>query len=1280
MKAFLKSSEGIFVLRPKITTLGRHEDSDIILKSPNVDDRHAAIEFKESENVFVLRDFNSAQGTFVNDCHIQNAAVKISPGDVLRFGSSRTGFELMVESASQEKVSCPPVMRRAAWPGLLQIVTETATSPAAASQFPFLQSHPLPHASSSWTYGASGTSPHPPLRKRPINAWGRVVASPSFAPSSFSRPPTDTLGNGTAAGPLSSTHYTDSPPKDKDELVTKTENEASRLSSHEGESSRKDAVISNLQDELAVVTEKMVEALARKEAVFNQKLQTLGQDVEAKTEEIKALKERVSYLQQNTSEVLCHSLSERDLQIAHWKQEIENLKKNNSLTSGLVTSLQKDVTSKEQKIQQLKTDAEKLRREIREKDSQLAHVSAQRVAELELQVKRAEEEIQKGRAEQGTLTKRLAEKAKAAEELQKECERKSQQLQEMRRRERLAKSDLEAADVQAQHFRSQIIESLFSQLPEMSVSDQQIMEKISEIKGSTQGVFQMEKLPREEIHLKTSKEEAITEQFELLKESLDGLQTFLKTSYCSSSLRKEVCSLQNLCLTPPVSWIQSSAAEVLCSLLSWVDAVERLLLDVGLDISDSEKGMTFYMKKLLNNHLNTTGKLQMVQTQLRMAEESQHSLLWEKMNEVKAGLQKEFQDKEQMFLNRVKVLEETAGQEKEKLNNLIEKEKKKVQDLKTQMGQLAEVTKHKTELEEALNAKLIDTLESLEETERRKVVAEEKLTIWEKRLKSLESEKEIQKQKHQEEFAEYKEQIKQHSRTIVAMEGRLSEAAQYLKKVKEENLRLRQQIEEMQRESSKSKPSILQEVSKPSVSQEVSKPSISQEFSVPLVSQEVSKPSVSQEVFMPSRSQEVSCTKGDYFFMMEKLASARQEVLSKHTIILELKKELSEAKARMSDIIGELSEKQKMELEQKRSLVLSQAQELNHLQEKLYEMSKLVDRKDANLNSANEELRNSREKLKELKAEVQRKASLLEKSVQHKSSQTNSTLPEGSPATRKVSALDLADMGAKCKGYRHEETILRQKDALTELRERIKVLERSRPLGFKEKTVEPLIVLKKDLTEKSDRKTEKEHELSLVTSLNANKLQNSICSMDPNVAIERTAKLEMADALDLSENMYLTLIRDLSSLLDTKELLGMQTVKHLPHDEREKVGLLRQKDLEGLFDKVRRLKNRLERKEELLKEYEKDVGKFRTNTLSLQTCQAEMAKLADRIYQEAEENTLLKEALERTKVQLIQEKKLNRVLKQHKAAVKKKLFPENQKMPERPVEACKKRTHCSASA
>lgn len=78
-------------------------------------------------------------------------------------------------------------------------------------------------------------------------------------------------------------------------------------------------------------------------------------------------------------------------------------------------------------------------------------------------------------------------------------------------------------------------------------------------------------------------------------------------------------------------------------------------------------------------------------------------------------------------------------------------------------------------------------------------MAEEKLTVWEKRLKSIENENEMQKQKHQEEITEYKEQIKQHSKTIVDLENKFVEAVQKLKAAKEENAKLQKQIEGQQR-------------------------------------------------------------------------------------------------------------------------------------------------------------------------------------------------------------------------------------------------------------------------------------------------------------------------------------------------------------------------------------------------------------------------------------------------------------------------------------------------
>ncbi|NXN76453.1 FHAD1 protein, partial [Himantopus himantopus] len=109
MRAFLKGSEGCFQLKPRTTTtIGRHEGADVVLQSTGVADHHAALEFAAWDNSFVLQDFNSPQGTFVNGCQVQNAAVKVSPGDILRFGAGGASFQLVVDGAAQVRAGAAP--------------------------------------------------------------------------------------------------------------------------------------------------------------------------------------------------------------------------------------------------------------------------------------------------------------------------------------------------------------------------------------------------------------------------------------------------------------------------------------------------------------------------------------------------------------------------------------------------------------------------------------------------------------------------------------------------------------------------------------------------------------------------------------------------------------------------------------------------------------------------------------------------------------------------------------------------------------------------------------------------------------------------------------------------------------------------------------------------------------------------------------------------------------------------------------------------------------------
>lgn len=63
--------------------------------------------------------------------------------------------------------------------------------------------------------------------------------------------------------------------------------------------------------------------------------------------------------------------------------------------------------------------------------------------------------------------------------------------------------------------------------------------------------------------------------------------------------------------------------------------------------------------------------------------------------------------------------------------------------------------------------------------------------------------------------------------------------------------------------------------------------------------------------------------------------------------------------------------------------------------------------------------------------------------------------------------------------------------------------------------------------------------------------------------------------------------------MNIKDMAGHVSMKHLSPEERERVNQLRQRDLDLVFDKITQLKNRLERKEELLRGYEKDIDQLR---------------------------------------------------------------------------------------
>ena len=99
MKGYLKIPGHSYLLDADIISIGkgwdnrlnppekfRNAGAHIPISTGKADPYHAVVEKHPDEKCFYLSDLNTAYGTYVNKQKIQNAKVKLTPGDQIRFG------------------------------------------------------------------------------------------------------------------------------------------------------------------------------------------------------------------------------------------------------------------------------------------------------------------------------------------------------------------------------------------------------------------------------------------------------------------------------------------------------------------------------------------------------------------------------------------------------------------------------------------------------------------------------------------------------------------------------------------------------------------------------------------------------------------------------------------------------------------------------------------------------------------------------------------------------------------------------------------------------------------------------------------------------------------------------------------------------------------------------------------------------------------------------------------------------------------------------------------
>ncbi|XP_074074482.1 forkhead-associated domain-containing protein 1 isoform X4 [Macrotis lagotis] len=1376
MKAFLKCSEGFIFLR-RYTTIGRHENSDIVLKYPDIDNHHALIEFNEEEGTFILQDFNSLSGTFVNNCHIQNVAVKLKPGDVLRFGSGGLTYELVVEFLTSGRYS--------SW----SRTVNADQIPSFSTQLPVLYHQPI-SAHRSWSQGLmEGTQPRPPVEKRPISASGRKMLTVSSDPiDKFPVKQVWTAGDSIWSpdevfcnldqhsimphkkgqvmhlnqshlfnlphleqshfiniSHLDRSHRPSFPQVEQTQLVTianelntqddiiqHLEQEVNRLSSFEMESKHKDAVIANLQNEVATMSQKLMltqttpkqshvkmgqknqGVLAQmeqsqlvhkqqpmqpqlvssprevrtqediiqqveqetngplickmesqhKDAIManlqnevtdiSQKLmssqtapnQTKGEmfqelkvfkwDVDDQESEILPLKEQINKLQKGCSDVLHQTLNERNKEIANLKVEGENFKKEKARNSVLMTSLKKDIELKDSMALKLRQEVDRLKSENQEKNYQLSAITSRcaqlkedlkkdeleakekelkscksQIKDLEQQMKTLGEQLQKSFNEHNLISKMLREKSKAEEKLQADSRKKFIQLQEMGYREKLIKDNLDKAVYQLEHFRNQIIEAIYGRgkLPQSRiVTNQQLVETVSHVIEDNFHLQQKKIIMNKNHSINATKDEFLV-QMDKLKAFLEDCQTCLKLSCCGNDLRKQLGDFQNFPVDASVKWLHKIIVEILQMVVCWVEKFEQLLKDVGIELAHSDKGLSLYLSKFLENHKKIANRNQELQTKLSNLQEIHHSLVQKLQGQ---ALEHERQIKEQIKLMQEKQEEEnrvwknSLTQEKIQAKAAVEEEKKKVQDLENHLRKLKKEMESKSQEEsqqtntkdqkdkESLTLSLNKALEELSEARKKQILLGEQLLKHQDTLKAVQEEKNLEKRILEMEIVQYKEQVKQHSQTIVALEERLQQVTQQNKDIEQKIVSLKENI--------------------PGTS------SYWRKNTSEKVQKELQKGPLRKTL----------ATGKSHDPLLEEFMVVQKQLISQHELTNNLKTDLSKSQTKISTLKKEFDEQRKAEVGQK-LLIQQQKKELKEVKEKLIQMSNLTDQKNKEIESLKAQQRSS------TPVETKKVCTMCDVEIQVDND------PDVFIFNQEASSF--IELGTKCKGHRHEEVIQRQKNALAELRGQIKELSPN----VRDAGMESLLESKKSKLGKSIRIIEKESTLPNIDLKVGNKpIQSLFPSRLFNTPAERAAKLDLIEALDLSEKLYMDLTKTLSSLMSIKDMPGNLSMKHLSQKEREKINQLRRKDLDLVFVKISQLKNRLERKEDLLREYEKDNESLRQSKIPMQVYQAQMGKLEDEIYKEVEEKALLKEALERTENQLNLERKMNRSIKQQK--------------------------------
>lgn len=1281
----------------KLTTVGC-EGCDLVIKTAGVDMQHAVIEYNDQENVYVLKDLNTAQGTYVNECRVQNAAIRMAPGDQIKFGYMGMPYEFVVDN--QPSVSCPPVHSQQTWNQPLTLLQEVTNEQSMLGQpqhmsysttqgqifnqtstLPFLQTGTacITIPSTVWTPSDRNNLPRPPIsmRGRPLSAGSarRVQTMgappiPSPAPS-MQQSVRNGWVNGMAGRQQVNQNVDINKVQEKEQKIMQLNEEVGRLRDVEMESFRKDAYIQTLQQLVNDLKTKFAEQqplIMGQDVNLTQKICQLENEVTSKEQELNAVKEQLSRLQLHQPVSPVSVFETENKETNQLKIELERAKKEKNITSGLVTQMQKDMSNKDTTISKLTREIETLRKEVRERDIQISSVSNKLSKSKDTPLKSSEDrdarekEIMSLRQKYKTAENKMQEQEELINTLKQELEKskvsifdeKSQQkkletqidqlkseLSDIQRTERVVRIDLEQATKRLERFRNRVVQAAYSsgstKAPEGEITDDQLVDTLKKLTEERTEFHNKVKEMEKQLKLTDSSSNVFKRNITKLRTDLEKSIENLKTNgFLVSSLKHEMELLQSVTGEESILWMRDCLVQLLTNVSSWEKEIETSLQTCGININLSNDGpgkhivsMHSKLQILQKEKENLETKLANTEKEFKSELEMKIKVMKEENeNLVKDAIEKTRAEGEET-LN--KAIEELKFVESEKRENAIAGEQKKIEELQVTIDQLrVNLQERQREFEERLQ----EASSTIHQIDEYKAIQEE----LEARIKALESEKlELSTQlsseaqdrdkKYEQDIEAYKEQNKQHSVTICAMEERLIKLMKKNKDYQEEITVLKKTIQEMKTE-------MIQLKDKAAAAAHT-KPA----------------PPPKPKVIVQKPSQDYVAMEQLVVVLRKENSDLKNTIQSRDDVILGLRRDLAGAHARLSDITGELSESQKQEMEKHKEKLVQREREIEGLRLQMAKLSKIIDKQK-------DEIKNLQKQLSEEKAisikfqsnmdEKNRRIKELELEVENEKMEQKKQLDLLDQEGRITS--ELTALGAQCRGERHEQVITRQREALAELRLRCKNLEHAKPpLPTQDQALQQVIMLKKELAEiKANQALSENSELSSGLEREVSRARGMLGSVNAEADMERSAHRETMDALDASESSYITLLRAMASCLEMESVDGLRPIGHIPKDERERLLVERENTCQILANRIKVLLERIARKEELLQGYERDLAKLRQAQELANRNSTQVENLANDVKSRTEETQYLRESLSRTRDRLDQEKRLNKAIKQRK--------------------------------